>query len=250
MFHLLAFSGAINNTANTELDLVSDQIVQSDSGQAYFQEDMKLNMLYASSATLLRARLVSPKLRQIFIPYMVPFNAALLPANNPNVVDMRNRPMTLRRLERFVPEFTSGVACGTENAYCVMAFAKELQDAPFGEITTLRATGTTTQVAGAWTDIALTFDQQLADGRYAIIGGQFQSTTAVAWRLILSNQVWRPGGLGQAALGSRTHDMFYNGKMGSWGEFVNTNLPRLQCLANAADTAQNLFLQVVRIGEN
>ena len=248
MFHLIAFEEAIDDTVNLELDLVPDQIANGDAGQAYFQDDMQLIMAYLSAPTLLRGRLISPKLRQIYVPYFVPFTAALLPPNDPNVVDMRNRPLSLRRLERFVPELTSGLACGTEQSYCVLAFTQGLQEAPFGEVTTLRATGAATLVQATWVDVPLVFDQQLADGRYAIIGGQLQSATAIAWRLILSNQVWRPGGLGQAALGSRTHRMFYDGGLGKWGEFVNTNLPRLQVMANAGDSAQNLFLQVVRVG--
>lgn len=250
MFHLIAFEGAVGQTANTEIPGVFDQIAQNDGNYMYFQEDMNLYMAFVSAATITRARLTSPKLRQVYIPYLFPISAALLPPDKPNVVDMRRRPMVLRRLERFVPEITSGVACGTEVSYGVLAFSAGLEEAPFGEVTTLRATSTTTATAKAWSDVALTFDQQLADGRYAIIGAQVQSTTVVAYRFILSNQVMRPGGLGQAAIGSRSHEMFENGGLGKWGEFVNTNLPRLQVLCNAADNAFEVKVQVVRIGSN
>lgn len=248
MHHIVAFEEDVGQAANTEMDLIQDQIVNGDSGQAFFQQDMRCVGIYASSATMTRARITSPKLRQVYIPYVFPFNLALLPVNDPNVMDLRNNPMELRGLERFVPEATSGIACGTERAYVVMVCQSVSNVAPSGEMFTLRATGGTTLAQGVWGDVPLTFDQQIARGRYAIVGGHCQGATIVAWRLILENQVERPGGLGQASLGSRTHKMFMNGGLGSWGEFFSTGLPRLQCLANAADTAQALFLQVVRVG--
>lgn len=248
MFHVLAFEEDVDNTANTELDLIADQIAIPEAGQAYFQEDMSLFAAYVGSATLTRARLTSPKLRQVFIPYLIPLNGAVVPPTDPNIMDMRDHPMLLRGLERFVPEVTSGVAMGTERAYAVLFVTPGFRPAPSGEIITLRATGTTTLAQGVWTDVALTFDQQLARGRYAIIGGHCFSATAVAWRLILENQVYRPGGLGITALTNRSWLPQYDGGLGMWGEFFSTGLPRLQVMANAADTAESLFLQCVRIG--
>lgn len=248
MHHVVAFEESVDNTPNTEMDLVVDQIVNGEAGQAYFQEDRRVVGIYGSSATIQRCRITSPKLRQVYIPYVFPLNGALLPAQDPNMMDLRNNPMELRGLERFVPEVTSGIACGSEQAYVVMFCQQQSSVAPSGEKYTLRATGTTTLVQATWVDVPLTFDQQIARGRYAIVGGHLQSATAIAWRLILENQVDRPGGLGQALLTSRSHKMFRCGGLGNWGEFFSTGLPRLQVLANAGDTAQSLFLEVVRVG--
>lgn len=248
MFHVAAFASAIDNTANTTLAAVADQILSIDSNQLFAQQDMTLQAIYAAAATIQRARLSSPKLRQVAVPYIVPIDPGATPSDDPNVMDMRDHPVILRGLERFQPEFTSGVAMGTERAWCVLFLTPGYVPPPSGETITLRATGTTTLVQAVWTDVTLTWDQQLARGRYAIIGGQLQSATAIAWRLILENQYWRPGALGITALTRRSHRMFYDGGMGSWGEFFSTGLPRLQVMSNAGDTAENLFLQCVRIG--
>ena len=248
MHHILAFEEDVGTTADDAMDIIPDQIAQSDSGAAFFQQEMQLIAAYAGGATILRTRLVSPNLRQVAIPYIIPVNSGVTPTDDPNIMDLRRTPTTLRGLERFQPESTSGVAMGTERHYCVLVVSPSpMYDAPVGQMVTLRATGTTTLVQGTWVDVPLTWDQQLARGQYAIVGGHCQSATCVAWRLILENQVWRPGGIGMTAITRRVPDMFYGGGLGTWGEFFSTGLPRLQVMANAGDTAENLFLQVVRV---
>lgn len=248
MHHCCIMSASISNTANTALTAVADQIASTDGGQFFFPEDVKLVAAWVGSATLDRARLSSPELRQIFIPYLVPATQSLLVPDNPNIVDLRDNPYYLRGLERFQVEATSTIAMGNETCTAALFVMSQYNPAPTGGSFWIRATGTTTVTAGAWSDVTLTFDQQIARGRYAIIGGEAKGATIIAWRLILDSQFYRPGGLGKLNNGRRSADLFRNGGLGNWGEFLSTSLPRLQLYCTGADTSQDLWLQVVRVG--
>jgi hypothetical protein len=247
MHHVAALNVAVGTTANTAMTAVQDQILAIDSANNFLpQYNMNLIAAYAGSATFNRARLTSPRYRQIASPYIEPGNVSLLPPNLPAVLDLRERPLRVPAYSPLGAEITSDIAMGTEQSFVGLWLQTESRPAPQGDTYTLRATGTTTLTARAWTDVPLTFDQSIVEGEYHVVGGCVYSATGIFWRLIIDDQIWRPGGLAFATRGLRGPDFQYQGKLGSWGRFLNTSMPRLQVYANAADTAETLFLQVVK----
>lgn len=248
MHHTSVFLTAVGQTADTVLAAQTDQILPIDSSNSFLPPDpLMLLAAYAAGATLNRARFDSPRYRQIAQPFIQPTNLTLLPATNPNVQDFRDNPLRIPALSPFSVQATSALACGTEVTTCVVWLARDRVAAPVGDIYGLRATGATTVVAKAWSDVALTFTQSIVEGEYAVVGGNCFGATMIAWRLILDNQFYRPGGLGFATLGLRAPLFQYAGGLGNWGTFRNTSMPRLQVYCNAADTAQTLFLQVIKL---
>lgn len=113
-------------------------------------------------------------------------------------------------------------------------------------IETLRYTAAQTLTAHAWTNAALTTTQTLRYGRYAVVGMKYFGATAQAARLVLPETPHRPGCIGVTGRGDSI-GMFRQGNLGSWGEFTSTNLPTVDYLANAADTAEVVYLDVVKI---
>lgn len=113
-------------------------------------------------------------------------------------------------------------------------------------IETLRYTAGATLVAHAWTNAALTTTQTLRYGRYAIVGMKYFGATAQAARLVLPETPHRPGCIGVTGRGDSI-GMFRQGNLGVYGEFTSTNLPTVDYLANAADSAQVVYLDVVKI---
>lgn len=89
----------------------------------------------------------------------------------------------------------------------------------------------------------------LPKGRYAVVGSECISTTAIAHRWIFDNQSFRPGALSSGAIGERTHRLFYDGSLGTWGTFISQVPPRIEVLCSGADADHTIFLQVVRIGD-
>lgn len=247
MHHLAAFQAAVGQTANTQLTAQTDQILPIDSSGAFLpQSNLSLVAAFVSGATLNRARFDSPRYRQIAQPYIEPINLALLPVGNPGIMDLRDNPLRVPALSPFSVQATSSLACSTEVTTAGVFLTDRMVVMPQGDIYTLRATGATTVTAKAWSDVALTFDQSIVEGEYSVVGGCAYSTTMFYWRIILDNQYYRPGGIGFATRGLRAPSFQYNGGLGEWGRFRNTSMPRLQVYCNAADTAQTLFLQVIK----
>lgn len=245
-WHLAAYSGLVGTTANTAVAPVPDQILTIQNSRFFPGRTTNLFAAYAASTTITRARLVSATLRQIANPQIRPITRAVGGITDPNVMDLRNIPLSIPGLEELGMEATTGLAMGSEQVTGLIWMGDGLVPAPSGEVITVRLTGTTAAVANTWSDMTMTLDDSLGQGEYTIVGGDWFSTTAIAWRLILDGQMERPGGLGVAAIDRRGPLLNYAGYMGSWGRFRTTALPRFQLLAGAADATHELYLQVVR----
>jgi hypothetical protein len=246
--HTAVFAVNIGQTVATQLPAVTDQILPQDGSSNYLpQANLSVIMAALMSATMDRGQIVSPPYRQIALPYIYPVIEALNPPNIPAILDLSQNPLRVSAQNPFGVTATSDLAMGNERATAVINLRDNYIPAPVGDVYTLRATGTTTLVANAWTSVPLTFDQPIIQGRYSVLGGDVISLHGCAWRLTMDGYFFRPGGLCATALGNRSPAVQYWGNWGEWGQFQNTSLPRLEVFATAADTAQTLFLQVVKI---
>jgi hypothetical protein len=120
--------------------------------------------------------------------------------------------------------------------------------------------GDTTVTANTWSPCAMTWDQDLPKGDYAIVGMKFGyyiasgPLAALARIVIPGNTDWRPGVPG--ALMGAAHSKFYDaGYLPCWHwplmnkvVFPHTSTPNIEVLSNAALTDQTveLLLQKVR----
>ena len=114
-------------------------------------------------------------------------------------------------------------------------------------VQTVRATGSTTLTANAWSACTITLDQQLAAGRYAIVGMRAQSAGAKAARLVMQETPARPGVIAYDSNADIEHPMFRNGNLGVLGTFVHTAIPQVEFLSLSADTAETIFFDIVKI---
>lgn len=254
MHHTSIYFANIAQNALTELTAQSDQIIAIQNNHLFPPRDLPLKYAYAHGLTLNRARISTPKTRQIAIPVIPGIDRAALPPNLPFVWDLRANPYILPKEEEIAIEAFQSSA-GAEDEWCILGFDYPTQAAlpvpavvPTGDVTVLRATGTTAQTADVWSDITLTYDQQLPVGLYSVIGAQMFGATAHAFRLILDGQYPRPGGIANVASGGYSWPGQLMGGMGVWGTFRTVSLPRLQVYSDAADAAQELWLEVVRTG--
>ncbi len=114
-------------------------------------------------------------------------------------------------------------------------------------VQTVRATGATTLTANAWSACTITLDQQLAAGRYAIVGMRAQSAGAKAARLVMQETPARPGVIAYDSNADIEHPMFRNGNLGVLGTFVHTAIPQVEFLSLSADTSETIFFDIVKI---
>jgi hypothetical protein len=247
-FHLLAWRESIAQTTENDLQPVPDQVFTIQNNHFLPSTNMAIVAAYASSANLTLARFVSPKFRQVTTPYIRPTGAALLPISRPPIMDLRANPLIANGLEELAVFATQGGGAA-EVVYALAAMQRGVQTpVPAGDVWTMRGTGTTTVTAGAWSLCSITWADSLPVGNYAVVGLSAVSTTGVAARLIFNNQQDRPGGLAFATDGLIPPIQFVQGGLGVWGTFSSTVLPNVEMLCNAADTAQEVFMDFVRIG--
>jgi hypothetical protein len=201
---------------------------------------------YALGPNTTRAQLVSPSLRRVLNIELGPIDVGAEPAVPTPFIDLRMSPIVLdaeEALNAQAAEDAAGAARSTVLAW--------LADKPIeitrGDIRSVRVTNTTTLVANAWTNGALTFDQTLPAGRYQIVGGRFVSAGLQAWRCLFVGYQWRPGAIGYDVVSDVDHVAFRMGGLGIWGEFNHNTPPTIDFLSNSADTSQAGILDLIKI---
>ena len=201
-----------------------------------------------------RQRLYSPSIEELARYEVAELNvgsAAAIVAGDPQrMVDLRRSPLQLVTDENLRAEILSNPAAA--QAQWTLVWFADGPVAPVENVRehTVRLTGATTVTAGAWSTVPLTLDDELPNGVYAIIGARFQSATCVAGRInfLGGDLAWRPGALGSVLVDDQQHPMFRHGGLGVWGTFPTTQLPQAEFLCNAGDTAEVVYLDVVRVG--
>lgn len=246
--HTIAWRLSSADATATDLTPVPDTIMAIQNGHFMPQKDMFIQAAYAGAASINRARFISPTFRQITTPWIRPVNAAIVPTDEANFANYLANPLRIRGLEELQLEGTqtSGGAAVIVGVACVSS--GPLTPTPAGDIFTMRGTGTTTVTAGAWSLVTVTWQDTLPTGLYAVVGCNFIGTTCIAGRLVFEEQWERAGGLGQSLATGAGPRWFDKGGLGIWGRFNANRMPSVEFLCNAADTAQEIYLDFIRIG--
>lgn len=248
MHHTCAYRAAsAADATDTDLTALADQIMTIQNGHFLPQDDLQLIYAWAGAASMSRARLVTPKTRQITTPFLRPVNTALLPSTITPVADYRKQPFVCRRLEEIQ---VNGLQASGGAVPIIAVIGLLWQNiAPIvGDTYTLRGTGTATLTANAWSPVPITWQDILPTGRYACVGGNFISAGCVAGRFTFYNQYPRPGAIGTQTESAFPHPMFRMGELGVWGYFDTTTMPLVEFLATTADTAETVYMDLIKIG--
>lgn len=248
MWHLLAWFISIGQTADTDVTPVTDPVFLVQNGHFLPQTSIRMLWSAAMSATLNRARFATPKTRIVTNPWIRPIIEAATPPSNPAVCSWLDSPFLFNGLEELQLLATSGLVTGNENFTAVAAVASGIEPAPQGDYYRLRFTSTAAAVANKWSQVAVTWQDVLPAGQYAVIGLEHESANAQACRLIFNGQQFRPGTLSVNALANRQHDLFYGHRLGVFGRFLQTAMPLLEVLCNAADASHEGYLEIIRVG--
>jgi hypothetical protein len=199
------------------------------------------------------ARLVSPSLRDVSRPHISPQNGgadgSAKPDADPKVMDLTNGPLLLVPTEKLNAEAHYDT---TAAAYAwVLLWLSDGVPAPVAgsEIITVRGTNTDNLTAGAWTGAEIALDEDLPVGNYQVVGMRYIGAGAIAARLNFrtAGQVYRPGCLGCDSAQDNDFPLFRYGRLGVWGEFPSTNLPRVDFLSISPDTDQEIFLDLIKV---
>ena len=253
MFTTVAFYESVDQAAAyVALNAVADQHVRITGDDVQVPTFNRVIALAGGveTAAAHRARLVSPSLRERANFQITPLNgqaaAAVEPGSPQAVVDLRDSPLQLVTGEQLNFEAFANPAAAQVQWGIVW-----LADGPVeefkGQVFTVRATSATALVAGTWTNVALTFDEDIPRGRYAVVGLMGESAGLSACRGGFVGGGPRPGVRGRDAPEDIAHEMFRYGGLGVFGEFEDTEPPTIDGLAVSADATQEFWFDLVQL---
>lgn len=248
MFHLVAYKRT-GVAGETDADMAAVQDVWLTISNSHFvlMEPMRLLMAYGLGTTLDRLKISTPSLRTISLPYIVPIEPVAAVPDLPAVAIFQDHELILPPIDEIaLLESNTDAGAQTYTAMVWLGFGPDRNTAP-GPVYTVRATGTITAVTGAWTQGAITLDQTLPAGTYAIVGMSVIGTNLMAARLALPKYKHRPGCLARTAVANDDRSYWRMGRMGILGDFDSIAQPQLDIYALGANTAQTVYLDLVKI---
>lgn len=231
----------------TYVSAISDQHITTD-GDDILVPSFAPNLagVFAIGTTITQAQISSPSLRKGLLYDVSPLNVGTEPNVRPYLHDRFRKPLPLtvgEGLRALVAE----AAVGAEQETVLAFLQSEFEEAPGGDIMTVRATSTATLTAYAWSLCPLTLSQQLEAGRYAIVGMKAISAGAIAARLVLPGSQFRPGVIAADSEGDVSIPEFRYGGKGVFGEFEHTFIPAVEFLSTSADTAETVYLDIIKV---
>lgn len=248
MQHLLTYNKSqAANAVEAALSFVSDPAVSTDaSGNPILPAQMRLLAAWCGGVNMTSARINSPYFRRLFLPYLYPLNNTDVIANDTNLVDLRDHSMTLPALEGVEVDTSNGAGANRHTVGMFIADGPP-QQVSGSEVYTVKCTAAITCVAYTYVSGSIVFGQSLPQGQYGIVGALVQSATGIFARFLLPGQSWRPGVVVQAAVTNRPPFQGRKAPMGLMGIFQSTSLPQIEIFASAADVAQTIFLDLVKM---
>ena len=232
-----------------DLAALFDQATNQFNSRYVFQEDRRIVAAAAYGVNISAARITTPTLRLLSFPEIFPLNTTLAPVGLSEIQQPgSNGPMVLRNDEMAVQ--TSNADAGIQSNIALIWTDPAPRPAPVGATTTVKCTGALAAVINAWTAGPLAFVQQLPAGRYACTGFSCAGAGLIAARLIFPNQPTRPMVQALQAVTNVQINEWRFGAHGLLGEFHTYAPPQLEILASAANTAQQVILDLIRLGSD
>lgn len=249
MHHTIAFnrnsSAAVE--ALTVLTPSPDPFVHIEGNFAYIGDFNRIFMRYVCGTQVDTAQLDSPSLRRLCLLDIAPIELLAEPADIPVGFVSPNNPIALVTDEG-LRAYTDNNAAAAARSTVILGLCAQPLTSVTGEVFTIRATGSTTLTAFTWTNCPLTFSQSLPVGRYQVVGAMGLSAGCIAFRFAPVGGGFRPGGIGGDTIGCIGLDGQRNGSWGIWFEFDSTTPPSVDFYSISADTAETVYLDLIKVG--
>lgn len=249
-FHLSAFRGSVTNgTTNTAIAGVLDAaLTRSASSNFLAPPNSIISAAISGGVNASRARINTPAVRQVGFPQIAPMGTGVTATNPQNIAYWGPNGARPKDADEVSVEYTHSDA-GAQVGWALMWWRFGHKAWTPGIQYRLRYTAAITAVVGSWVSGALAFDQTLPSGIYQIQGMDAFGTNLLGARLAFPGGGWRPGVLAHNTLSTVPRQEFVDGSLGVFGEFDSVNPPQLEVYAEAANSAQEGFLDVVRLGD-
>jgi hypothetical protein len=248
-FYVAAWSESQDTAAAlTAMAAVEDDVLTATGDRITIPRAMSLFGACAIGSDITRAQLRAPSLPEALNMDITPVARGADTPGNPAIASFfLDQPIPVAEDERIEAWVAEDVAGADRETVLAWLLEDAIVPPPAGDIFTVRVTGVTALVAFTWVRGALTFDQHLPVGNYAIVGARFESATGIAFRLEMPGDISRPGGLMRTTAAQLDPEGHRKGKWGVWTTFRHNTPPQVQWMAGAADAAETGFLDLVKI---
>ena len=246
MFTLVGYTESQDSASLTNVVALSDPHIRVSGDDVIVPSGLNyVGGVYAIGADTTRAQLVSPSIRRRYPFEIVPVEVAAEPADPVKYFPLFDNPLQLDPDESLNAQAAENNASAGRSTVLVWLCDGATAPITGAEIFTIRATNTSTLTAYAWTNGALTFNDTLPAGDYALVGARGSSAGLIAFRFVFSQYAWRPGAIGMDTVGEVGAPIFRFGKLGTWGEFSHNTPPTVDFLSLSADTSQTVDLDLI-----
>lgn len=225
------------------MSAVTDPDYSQRNNHYIFTEDYQLGAAYASGANITRANYQPPTWNAIGRFNIWPVNKSADIPSPPQMDWWMNQGPMIPRNEEFQIKVTDS-ASETPDVLVWLLPKTWNANLPAGSlIINVRVTATVTIVAHNWSAIgALTFEQSLRGGVYAVVGAAWQGTHLMCVRLVFpratlyNGRKMRPGVLAQNAIGDLLDSRMHNNPFiwGEHGRFHTFEPPQIDIYGNTA----------------
>jgi len=244
-FTIAAYTESQDSAVLTNIAAVADTHLRVVGDDVYVPALNQLAGYYFCGANFTQGQVDSPSLRVQTLIDVEPADLVDEPGSPPAFHDLMGSPIPLKTGET-IRALMAEDAAGASRVSALLWFSDGPIAPVTGKIQTLRATGSTTLTANAWTACPLTFSQTLPKGTFQVVGARFASAGARAGRLIQPGYDWRPGAIGCDADGDLNDPRFRYGRAGVWCTFDSDNPPQAEFFSASADTAEVVHLDLIQ----
>jgi hypothetical protein len=264
MFHLLAYTfatgGAVTDSDSTA---ATDTEISQRNSHYIFTEDYNILAASGHGATMTRANIQTSTLNAVTRHNIFAINRAVTIATPGQIDQWTYAPIPIPKNEEFQIKVTDTASEQATN-FVWIGTTDWNRNIPAGmppvPIFEARVTATPTSVANTWTaPVAITFEQNLRGGIYAVVGAEGFRANGMAFRLVFPrNKMYhgrrlRPGTLFNQAVGDFRIPQTQFGPLfwGEWGRFSTFEPPTLEVFCNdAAATSCDMRLFLVRLSND
>lgn len=257
MKHLIAFSEAVDNVSDYEINAIADTVISTSTPERVIIP-ANLNIIdwvYHLGVSNHKTRIFTPSLeRRRIIGHILPYETGLTPSIVDNKVCLIWRGLKLDSSEDLSVRVTyPDVAFGERVVTLISLDSGERSEIPAGEERIVRMTASDTLTPYTWSLVKPIPDVQLEAGTYAITGFIPYSAGCIGARVIVQGNVYRPGVLGVNGTSENSALTFTNDYLSYhqpyvMGVFDHRSIPQFEFLSSSTDNSEVVYVRIKKIG--
>jgi hypothetical protein len=254
--HLLAWSDALDNVNDIEINVVEDSVITMPNSKRFTVPSglNEIDWVYYGAISTSTARLFAASAeRKRNILRVLPTNSGLLPNTTSPQISTIHSGYEFDETEDISFRVTYPDVATPQRVFGVLSLrGGREENVPDGEVRIVRCTSSTTLTAHKWSLVTVTPEVQLDAGNYALINFIPYSQNCIAARAIVQGQPYRAGVLGLSGTSESVALQFSTEwrnyfKDYNYGIFTHKSIPQFEFLSSGADPTQIVYMKVVKL---